>query len=160
MFPHGLTFCRWCGGTTCVRFGRPRSRGVDRVDLSPRDQWFKHVRYFWVKWRWLNAADFDTWKLLERWILIERTPMVAKPDRAIRPPTLPDQIWRQWSIVPHDRDQTVPSPELQSDDLQDSWKNSTIAVRSNRDRGAIEPRSWNLRCWIASTRSRRRPTEI
>ena len=37
---------------------------------------------------------------------------------------------------------TIKSPEAQSDGVEGSWKNSTIAVRSNRDRGAIEPRSW------------------
>ena len=37
---------------------------------------------------------------------------------------------------------TVPSPEALSDGYEVSRKNSTIAVRSNRDRGAIEPRSW------------------
>ena len=37
-----------------------------------------------------------------------------------------------------------------SDGPEDSWKNSTIAVRSNRDRGAIEPRSWSVRCGINS----------
>ena len=41
----------------------------------------------------------------------------------------------------------------QSDDFKGSWKNSTIAVRSNRDRGAIEPRSWSCRRGIASTGS-------
>ena len=38
-----------------------------------------------------------------------------------------------------------------SDDPNASWKNSTIAVRSNCDRGAIEPRSWSVRCGINST---------
>ena len=33
---------------------------------------------------------------------------------------------------------------LQSDGVGDAWKNSTIAARSNRDRGAIEPRSLHL----------------
>ena len=40
-----------------------------------------------------------------------------------------------------------------SDGLEASWKNSTIAVRSNCDRGAIEPRSGSLRDAIASSRS-------
>ena len=38
----------------------------------------------------------------------------------------------------------VHSPEAPSDGWEDSWKKSTIVVRSNRDRGAIEPRSWLL----------------
>ena len=33
---------------------------------------------------------------------------------------------------------------FQSNGVGNSWKNTTIAVRSNRDRGAIEPRSWIL----------------
>ena len=37
---------------------------------------------------------------------------------------------------------TIESPEAQSDGAEGSWKHSMIAVRSNRDRGAIEPRSW------------------
>ena len=31
-----------------------------------------------------------------------------------------------------------------SDGVGDAWKNTTIAVRSNHNRGAIEPRSWIL----------------
>ena len=41
--------------------------------------------------------------------------------------------------------------DASSDDPDASWKNSTITVRSNRDRGAIEPRSWSVRCGINST---------
>ena len=48
---------------------------------------------------------------------------------------------------------TVPSPEALSDGYEDTWKNSTIAVQSNRDRGAIEPRSWKFRRGIAYTGS-------
>ena len=40
-----------------------------------------------------------------------------------------------------------------SDGLEASWKNSTIAVRSNRDSDTIEPRSGSLRDAIASNRS-------
>ena len=40
---------------------------------------------------------------------------------------------------------------FQSDGVGDTWKNTTIAVRSNRDRGAIEPRSWILPRGIYST---------
>ena len=40
-----------------------------------------------------------------------------------------------------------------SDSSEVSSKNSTIAVRSNRDRGAIEPRSGSLFGGIASSRS-------
>ena len=45
----------------------------------------------------------------------------------------------------------IHSPEAQSDGLEDSRKNSTIAVRSNRDRGAIEPRSWLFHRGINAT---------
>ena len=40
-----------------------------------------------------------------------------------------------------------------SDGSEASWKNSTIAVRSNLDHGAIEPRSGSLCDGIASSRS-------
>ena len=50
-----------------------------------------------------------------------------------------------------DRDRTVHHFDASSDDPEASWKNSTIAVRSNRDRGAIESRSWSVRCGINST---------
>ena len=40
-----------------------------------------------------------------------------------------------------------------SDGREASWKNSTIAIRSNRDRGAIEQRSGSLRDAIVSNRS-------
>ena len=49
------------------------------------------------------------------------------------------------------RDRTVHRFDASSDDPDASWKNSTIAVRSNRDRGAIEPRSWSVRGGINST---------
>ena len=49
--------------------------------------------------------------------------------------------------IPHDRDQTVHLPKVPSDGPNDSWKNSTIAVRSNRDRGAIEPRVAHHSSW-------------
>ena len=45
---------------------------------------------------------------------------------------------------------TIRSPEALSDGYEDTWKNSTIVVRSNRDRGPIEPRSWSLRYGITS----------
>ena len=37
-----------------------------------------------------------------------------------------------------------------SNDGESSWKNSTIAARSNRDRGAIELRSWLLQRGIGA----------
>ena len=43
---------------------------------------------------------------------------------------------------------TVPSPEAPSDGYEVSRKNSTIAVRSNRDCGVIEPRLWLLHSGI------------
>ena len=44
-------------------------------------------------------------------------------------------------------DRTIGSPPylIKSDGEEVSWKNSTIAVRSNCDRGVIERRSWNFR---------------
>ena len=46
-----------------------------------------------------------------------------------------------------------------SDGQDDSLKNSTIAVRSNRDRDAIEPRSWIFHHGISSTIIGRHPVE-
>ena len=43
---------------------------------------------------------------------------------------------------------TLQLPEARSDGVEGLWKNSKIAVRSNRDRGAIEPRSWSICCGI------------
>ena len=54
-----------------------------------------------------------------------------------------------------DRDRaivTLQSPEDRPDDVVGLWKNSTIAVRSNRDRGAIEPRSGSLHGGIGPNR--------
>ena len=39
---------------------------------------------------------------------------------------------------------TLQLPEARSDGVEGLWKNSTIATRSSRDRGAIEPRSRGL----------------
>ena len=157
MFPHGLTFCRWRGGTTGVGYGRPRSHGVDRVDSSPRDQWFKHVRHFWVKWRWLNAADADTWKLLERWIFIKQTPMVAKPDRAIEPPTLPNQIRRPRSLSSWRRMDSSRTSDLHQ--VAISIGRPGRFAEELHDRGPIEPRSWIFHHGIISTIIRRHPVE-
>ena len=55
--------------------------------------------------------------------------------------------------MPLDRDRTVHSPDVSSDGSEVSWKNSTIALRSNRDRGTIEPRSGSFRGRIASRQS-------
>ena len=52
------------------------------------------------------------------------------------------------------------SVRFPSDGVEDSWKNTTIAVQSNRDRSAIEPRSWILHRGIDSTIFRRRPRWI
>ena len=73
---------------------------------------------------------------------------MAKADRA-RPPYLirsvdGDQLCLTIAIRPPTH------LKIQSDGVEDSWKNTTIAVRSNRDRGAIEPRSWILHCGIDS----------
>ena len=48
------------------------------------------------------------------------------------------------------------SVQFQSDGVEDSCKNTTIAVRSNLDCGAIESRSWILHRGIDSTIFRRR----
>ena len=50
----------------------------------------------------------------------------------------------------------VHSAEAPSDGGEDSQKNPTIAVRLNRDRGAIQPRSWIFRHGITSTIIRQR----
>ena len=55
-----------------------------------------------------------------------------------------------------DRDRaivTLQSPEDRSDGVEGLWKNSTIAVQSNRDRGTIEPRSGSLHGGIAANRA-------
>ena len=59
--------------------------------------------------------------------------------------------------APHDRGlldrviAIVHSPKVPSDGWEDSWKKSTIVVRSNRDHGAIEPRSLLLHRGINTT---------
>ena len=49
-------------------------------------------------------------------------------------------LLQKW--ITQDRDRTVHSPKDQSDGPDTSWKNSTIAARSNRDRAAIGERKW------------------
>ena len=46
---------------------------------------------------------------------------------------------------------TIPSPEAPSNGYEDSRKNSTIAIRLNRDRGVIEPPSWLFHSGINAT---------
>ena len=66
---------------------------------------------------------------------------------------------------PHDRGAVdrgiaiVHSAEASSDGGEDSRQNSTIAVRSNRDRGAIEPRSWLFHREVEATTRRMIPTD-
>ena len=63
---------------------------------------------------------------------------------------------------PHDRGALdrgiaiVHPAEASLDGVEDSWKDTTIAVRSNRDRGAIKPRSWIFHRGIDSAIFRRR----
>ena len=62
--------------------------------------------------------------------------------------------WTRIMIVAHGIGESRSFIQLElSDGYEDTWKNSTIAVRSNRDRGAIEPRSWKFRRGITSTGS-------
>ena len=60
---------------------------------------------------------------------------------------------RHQKWTPLDRDRTVHSPDISSDSSEVSWKNSTIAVRSNHDRGSIEQRSGSFIGRIASRQS-------
>ena len=147
-----LTDCKWRGGTTGVGCGRHRSRGVDRVNSSPHDQWSKHVRYFLGKWRWLNAADANAWKPLKRWIFIKRMPMVAKPDRAIGSPTLLDQIRRPRSFSSWQRVDSSGSSDLHQ--VAISIGRSERFAEELHDRGPIEPQSRRDRAAIVDIASR------
>ena len=48
---------------------------------------------------------------------------------------------------------TLQLPEARSDGVEGLWKNSTIATRSSRDRGAIEPRSRSNQAAIEGIRA-------
>ena len=62
--------------------------------------------------------------------------------------------WTQIMIVAHGISESRSFIQLElSDGYEDTLKNSTITVRSNRDRGAIELRSWKFQRGIASTGS-------
>ena len=94
-----------------------------------------------------------TWTILERGIFIKRRAITIKIIIAIFAHLTADA---RRNRGPRDRAiGAVHLPEALSDGCEDTWKNSTIAVRSNRDRGAIEPRSWSIGCGINSTRASR-----
>ena len=82
------------------------------------------------KWMKIEGLPCDTWKTLERWIFIAA--IFSHPRDCDLTVT-----------VTCDRDHPL-HLKISSDGVGDAWKNTTIAVRSNRDRGAIEPRSWIL----------------
>ena len=83
------------------------------------------------------------------WIAIGRTRSYHAKARGLKPRGLTValiSIWRRCFIAiaawSGDRDRSF--TWASSDGADVSWKNSAIAARSNRDRGAIEPRSWSI----------------
>ena len=78
-----------------------------------------------------------------------RCSSVINRDRSLHPDA--------WTAVMHRDNGGLPSGGGHSsrscdrDGWEDSWKKSTIVVRSNSDRGAIKPRSWLLHRGINTT---------
>ena len=75
MFPRNLYVA---GGvdtsyaSDCIRAVGDQRKGVDRVDLSPRDCQIKHVHYIHYKWQQSESLPIATWRRMECPISIER----------------------------------------------------------------------------------------
>ena len=123
---------------------------TDRVDPSPRDHPSKHVlkknrvsgldgRLTWFHVEDAEATDPHRTDGVAIAIIISiffhRT---ADAPRNLGP--------RDRAIV------TLQSLKDRSDGVEELWKNSTIAVRSSRDRAAIEPRLGSIRGGITAIR--------
>ena len=124
-------FCRTRGGARSVRF---RLNGGDRVDPSPRD----HDQSTCVM---LTLSDGDRSVNHSPRGVLRSAQFSSRFDRGIKLHRTAHGISAIAIVHP------VGSS---SDGGGASWKNSTIAVRSNCDRGVIEPRSGNLRKAIVS----------
>ena len=79
------------------------------------------------------------------WRFVETVRSSSDGQDALRPAS---HLGDAWTTL--ERPISIKS-QAPSDGQDDSRKNSTIAVRSNRNRGAIEPRSWIFRRGITST---------
>ena len=134
MFPHGFTLqATWRQGNRRMRSERWWSRGLESTRSS-----MEHVRNILSKWTQSKGLTSNTWRLENRSIIIKRRSRDC--DQTASSGAAWNSLARQILI----------SSRSPSDGGEDSWKNSTIAVRSNRDRGAIEPRSWVFRRGIIS----------
>ena len=101
----------------------------------------EHVRNILSKWTQSKGLPSNTWRLENRSIIIKR----RSRDR-----DLTASSGAAWNSLVR---QILISSRSPSDDGEDSWKNSTIAVRSNHNHGAIEPRSWVFHRGIISIES-------
>ena len=155
-----LTFCRRRGCTAGVGLHQSRRRSTQgRRSRGPESTQssIKHVRDIHYKWQQSESLPIATWRRMECLISIERT-VIFIEWTVSHSSSRSSQIGRLAVDPPHDCGtldrgaiETVYSPEAPSDGGECSRKNSTITAWSNRDRGAIEPRSWILRRGIKAT---------
>ena len=90
-----------------------------------------------------------TWSHHDRWIFIRRTRSRAMGAPCGSRSNLHPTATMKTGFLSLFAE--IGSVGFQSDGVGDVWKNTTIAVRSNRDRDAIETRSWSLLHGIYST---------
>ena len=153
--PTRLTFCRWRGRAASVGSKLKPLIAWTRVHsiLHQRTCCKKRISEVWS-----NDLPHATWHLEKLPIGINRRLWVDR-DRTADLHREMIAIGRLAVDSHHDRGARdrwiaiVHPTGASSDGSEASWKNSTIAIRSNRDHGAIEPRSGSLRDGIASSRS-------
>ena len=109
------------------------------MDPSPRDRQIKHVRKLGDKWIRSERVPDATWRREERRIGIKKIGCLS----AIQPFIL--LTLHRTADLHRDRGARDPliaivhPAVLSSDGADKTGKNPRIAVRSSRDRGAIEP---------------------
>ena len=112
------------------------------MDPSPRDCQIKHVRKLGDKWIRSERVRDATWRREERRIGIKKIGFLS----AIQPFIL--LTLHRTADLHRDRGARDPlivivhPAVLSSDGADKTGKNPRIAVRSSRDRGVIEPRSY------------------
>ena len=134
----------------CSRAVGDQRKGVDRMDVSPRDRQIKHVRYIHYKWKQSESLPITTWRRMECPISIERTVIIIEwtaSQSSSRSSQMDGWLWIFLMIA--DRVNLDRPPHLKLNPTAEKARRRT--PRSRSDRTAIAARSRSFRRGIVST---------
>ena len=127
----------------CSRAVGDQRKGVDRVDLRPRDRQIQHVRYIHYKWQESESLPIATWRRMECPISIEQTVIFIEwttSQSSLRSSQM--HGWRWIFLMIADRVNLDRPPHLKLNLTAEKARGRT--PRSRSDRTAIEEfSSWN-----------------